>query len=167
MAELELRPRFILVTTVEPNDVLRRLAAALRDRRATVAGRVFTSSAVLRMKPSATHFWSPQLQVSIDPHLPSGGSLVTGLFGPRPAVWALFVALYVAIGFATAMGLIFGYSQIMLGQPGTALWAGPLGLVLAGIVYIVGRTGRRLGTAQMHQLREFLETALGESFRHS
>ena len=158
--ELELRPRFSLVTAIDPNDVLRRLTGALADDAAPVDGKVFASSAVLKTLPDDTHFWSPQLQLSIDPHLPAG-SLVNGLFGPRPAVWGMFVALYVGIGFSTAMGLIFGSAQMMLGQPGTALWSGPIGLGAALLVYLIGRTGRKLGSAQMRVLKSFLETTLG------
>jgi hypothetical protein len=159
MNELYLRPRFEFVTDVEPNEVLRRLADRLAQPDATVSGKVFDSSAVLKIHPSSLHFWSPQLQLSIDPHLPSG-SLIHGLFGPRPAVWGLFVALYAAIGFSTLMGVIFGYSQVSLGQSGTALWSGPIGIGLAGFVYLVGRTGRQLGSDQIEILKLFLEQAL-------
>ena len=159
MNELQLRPRFELISSVEPNDVLRRVAAALADENASVAGRVFESSAVLKMHEADLRFWSPQLQLSIDPHLPEG-SLIHGLFGPRPAVWGLFVALYAAIGFTTLMGVIFGYSQFTLGQGGSALWSGPIGLLAGGLSYLIARTGRRFGTDQMHQLQAFLDEAL-------
>jgi hypothetical protein len=159
MAELNLRPRFRLLSPVEPNDVLRRLANALAVPEAEVDGKVFESSAVLKIHPHDSHFWSPQLQLSIDPHLPSG-SVVHGLFGPRPTIWGLFVALYTAIGFSASMGVIYGYSSMTLGESGAALWAGPVGLVLAFLVYIVGRAGRRLGMKQMNELKTFLETAL-------
>jgi hypothetical protein len=157
---LNLRPRFETVTAVEPNDVLRRLDVALGRDDAPVAGRVYSTSAVLKPRPEAVVFWSPQLQVSVDPHLP-GGSVVRGQFGPRPAIWSLFVALYAAIGFLATMGMIFGYSQMTLGGSGKALWSGPVGLLLAVIVHIVARTGRRLGMAQMRELKGFLDDALG------
>lgn len=114
---------------------------------------------MLKVRPEEMVFWSPQLQISIDPHL-KGGSMVRGLFGPRPAVWGLFIALYAAIGFSTVMGVIFGYSQWTLGQPAMALWAGPVGIVAAVVVYIVGRTGRRLGMQQMRELKAFLDETL-------
>jgi hypothetical protein len=160
MAPLNLRPRFETKTLVEPNDVLRRLDAALGNDDAPVSGRVYTTSAVLKPRPEDAHFWSPQLQVSVDPHLPEG-SLVRGQFGPRPAIWSLFVALYAAIGFLATMGMIFGYSQMTLGGSGAALWSGPVGIVLAVAVHIVARTGRRLGMGQMRQMKGFLEDVLG------
>ncbi len=156
---VNLRPRFETITPVEPNDVLRFLNAALSLEDAPVSGRVYTTSAVLKPHAENVQFWSPQLQVSVDPHLP-GGSVVRGQFGPRPAIWSLFVALYAAIGFLATMGMIFGYSQLTLGGSGAALWSGPVGLVLAAIVHIVARTGRRLGMTQMRQLKQFLDEVL-------
>lgn len=156
---INLRPRFEIITSIEPNDVLRLVDAALRRDGALVSGRVYSNSAVLKPHPEHVQFWSPQLQVSVDPHLP-GGSVVHGQFGPRPAIWSLFVALYAAIGFLATMGTIFGYSQLTLGGSGVALWSGPVGLVLAAIVHIVARTGRRLGMTQMRQLKQFLDEVL-------
>jgi len=160
-SELRLRPRFEFVSTVEPNDVLRRIDAALNRPDAPVGGRVYATSAVLKPLAENVQFWSPQLQISVDPHLPSG-ALVRGQFGPRPAIWSLFVALYAAIGFLATMGMIFGYSQMTLGGSGNMLWSGPVGLALAGFVHIVARTGRRLGMNQMRELKAFLEEALRE-----
>ena len=58
------------------------------------------------------------------------------------------------------MGVIFGYSKMTLGEPGTALWAGPAALAATFLVYVVGRVGRRLGMAQMNELKSFLEGTL-------
>lgn len=159
MTDLRLRPRFEFVVAIEPNDALRRLDTILKDPSSRVSGTVFTSSAVLKVPPDEVHFWSPQLQVSIDPHLPSG-AVIRGLFGPQPTIWSLFVALYVAIGFLGSMGVVYGYADWTLGGSGMALWCGPIAAVAALMVYISARTGRRLGVPQMHLLRNALDKAL-------
>lgn len=148
-----------MTVAVEPNDVLRRLERVLRDPSASVTGKIFASSAVLTVPPNALHFWSPQLNVSVDPHLPSG-SVVHGLFGPRPTIWSLFVALYVGIGFAGSMGVIYGWAEWTLGGSGAALWSGPAALIAAALVYAAGQMGRRLGMEQMHQLKQLLTDTL-------
>ncbi len=158
MSDIRLRPRFEFTTPVEPNDVLRRLEQLVGEH-PSVTGRVFATSAVLKIPADRVHFWSPQLEIGIDPHLP-GGSLVRGLFGPRPAIWSLFIALYVGIAFAGGMGVIYGYAQWTLGAAGHALWSGPAALVAFLLVYLVGRQGRHLGMKQMHQLRSALDAAL-------
>lgn len=157
--DLRLRPRFDLIVAVEPNDVLRRLDTVLRDPSAAVTGKVFASSAVLTVPPDAVHFWSPQLSVSVDPHLPSG-SVVHGLFGPRPTIWSLFVALYVGIAFAGSMGVIYGWAEWTLGGSGMALWSGPTAAAAAALVYAAGQMGRRLGMEQMRQLKQLLTHTL-------
>lgn len=151
-----------MAVAVEPNDVLRRLDGVLQDSSAAVTGKIFASSAVLTVPPDASHFWSPQLHVSVDPHFPSG-AVVHGLFGPRPTIWSLFVALYVGLGFAGSMGVIYGWADWTLGGSGMALWSGPAALAAAGLVYVVARTGRRLGIPQMRELRDVLEAALRPS----
>lgn len=162
MSTLRLRPRFESDTSVEPNAVLQRLHDALHAGTGIVTGTTFTSCVVLRIDPSATHFWSPRLEISVDPRL-EGGSTVRGLFGPRPAIWSLFVALYAATGFLATMGVIYGWSDLSLGGSGAALWAGPAGIGVAGVIYVAGRIGRRLGMEQMHVLKQFLDTALAQS----
>jgi hypothetical protein len=159
MAELALKPRFELDSRHDPNDVLQQLEAVLAAADAPVEGAVFTSSVVMKIPAEDVHFWSPQLQLSVEPNV-EGGSILHGQFGPRPAVWTMFVALYFAIAFLTAMGGIFGYSQLTLGGSGSALWSIPIGIVLAAVVYAIARFGRFLGTAQMHYLKQSLVDAL-------
>ena len=161
MSQLRLRPRFVTTTHIDPNEVLERLQAALQDSSGPVTGQVFTSSVVLRITPEAVHFWSPRLELSVDPHL-GGGSVVHGLFGPRPSIWSFFMALYAATAFLGSMGVIYGWSDWSLGGTGHALWAGPAALVSAGVIYVAGRLGRRLGMDQMRLLKRFMEDALAD-----
>jgi hypothetical protein len=74
----------------------------------------------------------------------------------------MFVALYAAIGFAGTMGVIFGYSQSLLGDPALAYWSGPCAILLTLVVYVVARQGRRIGYRQMVELRSFVDGVLDE-----
>ena len=82
------------------------------------------------------------------------------MYGPRPSVWSVFVAMYVGIGFIGMMGLIYGLSKWSLGDPATALWFGPGAIAAASAIYAVGRMGRRIGMDQMIQLIDFLNDAV-------
>lgn len=164
-----------MVVSCRPKVVLANIESALAQSRADgglVTGSVFESSAVLRIDERHRHFWSPELQVGADavdddePLLrepasePAEQSLVSGIFGPRPAVWSLFIATYTCVAFIAIMGGSYGTSQLMLDQPATALWSLPGSLVAAALVYGVGRIGRQLGSSQMQILRDFLDDAL-------
>jgi hypothetical protein len=100
------------------------------------------------MPPGTRHFWSPNLEVGFESDT-GGGSILRGIFGPRPAIWSVFVAAYAAIGFLGVMGITFGVSQWILGHSPWVLWSGPFAAALALAVYGVARIGRRLGYDQM------------------
>jgi hypothetical protein len=161
MSNLALKPRFTVRSILEPNDVLKKFDVELSGEGAPVAGSVFTSSVVLKIPDEDVHFWSPQLQLSVEPNV-DGGSILHGQFGPRPSVWTLFVAVYFAVAFLAAIGGIFGYSQLTLGGSGSALWSIPIGIALALIVYFIARFGRFLGTSQMYYLRQYLADTIPE-----
>lgn len=158
MPDVRLRPRFRRDVSCPPRAVLGTLAEAIRRNDAGFTGTVFESSAVLRMPADQVHFWSPQLHLAVDPE--ASGASVHGLFGPHPTVWSLFVGLYVAIGFTATMGAMVGIAQWMLDLSTWALWSVPAGAALAFVVWVVGRTGRRLGHAQVRLLFDFVQAHL-------
>jgi hypothetical protein len=158
MPDIRLRPRFRRPVRCSPRAVLGAIGRAVGGPGAPVAGTVFESSAVLKVLPDRQHFWSPQLQLSVEAD--GDGAEVHGLFGPHPTVWSLFIAAYVAIGFLGSMGVTFGFAQWTMGRVPWALWSAPLAAALALAVWIVGRAGRRLGMEQVRELFAFVEATL-------
>ena len=84
------------------------------------------------------------------------------MFGPRPSVWSVFVAMYVGISFIGTMGLIYGLSKMSLGENSAALWFGPGAILASAVVYAIARMGRRLGMDQMIELRDFLNSTVDD-----
>lgn len=154
-----MRPRFRREVPCDPDAVLASLAELLDHPDSGIDGRLFGSSALLRLEASRVRFWSPQLQLSVDRSDP-GRSLVHGIFGPHSTIWSLFLALYVAAGFIGMMGALFGYAQWILETPPRALWAVPAATVLAVATYVVGRIGRLLGQDQTRFLFDAVEARL-------
>jgi hypothetical protein len=159
MADIRLRPRFREARDCTPQHVLSVLSTRLNDGSVSVRGTILQNVCVLKVPLSEARFWSPQLHVSVET-AENGSAELHGLFGPMPSIWTIFVALYSAFAFLGTMGVIFGLSQIALGEAALALWAGPVSALAALIVYAVGRMGRRFGMDQMIELREFLDDAL-------
>ncbi len=176
MADIRLRPRFRTHVECDPASVLALIEAQLGSPGSDASGRipanaqiagtdvghiegtVFDTSAVLRIPSTRRHFWSPELQVGVDGD--EAGTMVSGLFGPRPGVWSMYVALYAFVLFVAIMGSSFGASQIMLDQRPFAFWSLPAALVGALAVYGIGRVGRRLGREQIRELDAFLDRVL-------
>ena len=156
-----MRPKFDLRAECEPNQVLLKVKERLDQGQSRVTGKVFPSSAVLKMIPEEVHFWSPQLQLSVEPFLPSG-STVHALIGPRPTIWSFFVASYCFFSFIGVMGLIFGYSQVTLGQSGDAFWSAPVAVAGIALTYGFARLGRTLASKQSALLCEVVEEVISD-----
>jgi hypothetical protein len=154
--DIKMRPKYDLRANCNPNEFLLAVQERLESDGSDVTGKVFPSSAVLKMIPEKVHFWSPQIQLSIEPFLPSG-SVVHVLIGPRPSVWSLFVASYCFFSFIGVMGMVFSYSQVSLGQEGTALWSAPFSLLGFMVTYGFARLGRKLAGKQSDLLFETVE----------
>ena len=156
---LRLRPRFECIAPYRPSEVLTRLRAALEQPGARCCGGVFRDHAVLHVLPAEERVWSPFLSLDVGWH--PDGTLVRGLYGPKPAVWSLFVASYAISLFGAIFAGGFAFVQWTLGQPA---WVA-LGLVaLAGVGALVtwgfARYGQHRGQEQMTLLRGFLDDAL-------
>lgn len=166
MTELRLRPRFRQEVACPSGALLSALDQRLSESADGIRGTVFQTSCVLRVPENDVQFWSPQLEIAVEPQGESG-AVVHGLYGPRPAVWSMFVALYVGIAFIGLMGVIFGYSQSLLGHSAWAYWAGPVSVAAAIGVYLIARTGRRLGYSQMAELRRFYDASVSLATREA
>jgi hypothetical protein len=151
----------VLSLPYAPPQAAERLRTALADADCCVRGDGYGHHFVLRVPEAARHFWSPQL--SLDLEATEAGATVRGLFGPHPSIWTLFVAAYGVAIFSAVTGLLFGLSQWTLGQSPLALWAVPGAALLAGLTYGVGLVGRRLGDAQVLQLRDFIDDVFAET----
>lgn len=159
MADIRLRPRFRRVVRCPARVVLVSLRDAMERPDGEIRGRVFDTSALVKLPESEIRFWSPQLQLSVEQD-ETGSTVVHGIFGPHPTVWSSFVALYVAAGFIGSMGLLFASAQWMLDRPMTALWAVPGALLLGAAGYVIARTGRLLGAQQTGVLYDFVDRTL-------
>lgn len=149
------RPRFQLLLAADPEAVARGVRLALKAPDAPCGGKVEARHITLHPLQAEQHYWSPQLSLTLE-ETPEG-TLVRGLYGPRPTVWTLFVFFYALIGFAALVVGVVGASFLTLGHSGAILWALPV-LVLAFLsLYLVAFFGKRTGRDQMITLHHFLE----------
>lgn len=158
MADIRMRPQFDFNVSCDYSSSFRRLADAL-ERTDEITGRVFKDSAILKIPEHENHLWTPQLKVSVEKS-PDGGCRIHGLLGPRPGIWSLFMASYVAWSFIIMMSLIFGSSQASLSQSAWAFWGAPVGIVGILLTYATARFGRKMGRPQSRKLKQFLEESI-------
>ncbi|PEN13791.1 hypothetical protein CRI94_06900 [Longibacter salinarum] len=157
---LQIRPTFQEVIPCAPAKVIRYLKREVIQQQAPCTGNFYDQHAILNVREEDQHFWSPQLSLDFESH--RDGTLVRGLFAPRPSVWTMYVAAYAILGFSGIIALLFGTSQMSLGMSATALWVIPFAGILAAFVYGTAWIGQRLSRSQMVELRAFIDRALSD-----
>jgi len=160
VSSLQIRPRFKIESGYKKEHILQLLDSAVSGESSPVVGKVVTHHVVLNIPPEQQHYWSPQLHLEVEDY--RDGSLIRGLFGPKPTVWTFFVFIYSVIGLFGLITLTFGLSKWMLGEVSFWLWGIPLSILASVVVYFVARTGQHLGREQMGMLKDFLDQTIAQ-----
>lgn len=155
--KLRFRPRFREQVRLKPNVIKENISAALKQHN-TIGGEIIENHVILKIPKSQQHYWSPQLSLELEEN--EEGTLIRGLFGPKPGVWTMFVFFYSAIGFLTMLGLIFGLSQLMLKMEPFGLYTVPVGAVILIGLLMISKIGQKLSYDQMSELRSFVDEAI-------
>jgi hypothetical protein len=159
-SKLRFRPRFRLIVDKPPNELIESIRKAIDKNQAICTGEIVDHHIILKVPKSQQHYWSPQLALELEAN--DSGTMVRGLFGPKPNVWTMFVFFYSSIGFLTTMGLIFGLSQMMLKMSAYGLWSVPIGGLLLIGLFVMSKVGQNLGKSQMDQLSNILQSVLDQ-----
>ncbi|HFC00501.1 MAG TPA: hypothetical protein ENJ53_06820 [Phaeodactylibacter sp.] len=156
------RPRFKIKTTYTKEEIVEKMDTALNKEDAPCKGWVnIAGYGKLYMPQEEQHYWSPELSFSFSEMDEEKGCTLSGLYGPRPAVWTMFVFFYFAIGFAAVAISIIGLSNLSLNKSGSVLWLVPILILTFLTLYLVAYMGQRLGHQQMVTLHQFLEKSTG------
>jgi hypothetical protein len=156
--EYEIRPRFKLNTPYSLQEIIDRISNGIHRPDAPCKARIVHDQIVLFFPSEEQHYWSPQLSLSIEEE--EDGSLIRGFYGPRPAVWTMFVFFYSSIAFGILFIIIFGLSYISLGKSPDILWLVPLLLIIFLSLYRVSYQGQKMGADEMETLHRFLESCI-------
>ena len=160
MTSLRIRPRFNQILSETPNSVEERMKLKLKEPENDCVGRVIPGFIILKIPHKERHYWSPQLSLSLEEH--EDGTLIRGLYGPNPTVWAMFTFGYSALGIIALFIAIIGSSKVSLGLDAPILWVLPVLAGLALILYFVAQTGQKIGVEQTFTIHHFYEEAIGE-----
>jgi hypothetical protein len=152
------RPRIRFESELSSEEITNKIRTKLRDGVCPCKGQVTANFATIYPPPEEQHYWSPQLTITLEEQ--DETTLVRGLYGPRPAVWTMFVFFYSIIGFATVIVSMIGLSFWTLDMPAGILWFVPVLLLLFLSLYLVAYFGQRFGHKQLTRIHRFLEDCL-------
>ena len=153
------RPRFKVETSYTVEELVAKIKMGLEKKNAPCQGKVQAGYVNLQLPQKEQHYWSPQLTVTCEET--ENGSMLRGLYGPRPAVWTMFIFFYSVIGFATMIIAMIGLSNITLGKSGVILWLVPVLVVAFLSLYLVAYYGKKMGHDQMVVLQKFMQESTG------
>ena len=150
-----IRPRFRIETPYSTAELANKISEGLKNDSASLKGRVIEGHALLFLPEEMQHYWSPQLTLTFEENEKS--STLIGMYGPRPAVWTMFVFFYAVVGFATIVISMLGLSYITLDKSANILWLVPVLLLVFLSIYLVSYSGKKMGREQMVILQQYVE----------
>lgn len=159
LPKYRVRPRFQIETNYTIEELAQKIHLGLKQADSTCEGRVIPPNhATLYLPYEEQHYWSPQLSLTFNEG--ESGSTLRGLYGPRPAVWTMFVFFYCIVGFAILIISLVGLSYLNLNLPAPILWWLPVLVLVFCSLYLVAYFGQKKGRDQMIILHQFLEKSL-------
>jgi hypothetical protein len=155
-----IRPRIRVESPLTPEQIYALISEKLEKSKPNIEGSVLPDFATLSPPNEDQYFWSPQLTMTIEST--ENGSLIRGLYGPKPQVWTMFVFFYSIIGFACLIISMVGLSLWTLNKDASVLWLIPALMLLFLSLYLVAYLGQKFGQKQMICLHQFMEECLDE-----
>ncbi|MGB3589024.1 MAG: hypothetical protein WBA23_20925 [Tunicatimonas sp.] len=140
---------------------MNRITNLLENSPSNIKGYITNNHVTLDISGADVHYWSPQLNFRVEPNEENQNhSVVSGLIGPRPAVWTMFMFIYAAIGMIALFISFFAVSKLLLGESSNLLFAFPIALLFMLTAYLVGKYGEKLAKDQVDLLKQFVRDAV-------
>ena len=161
MTSFRVRPKFKEKYTLSVPQILERINKKIDNSpNEPIEGKVFKTHGLFRIKPEEQHYWSPQLNISFEET--DDGTIVRGMYGPHPSVWAVFLFGYAILGIAFLVVAIWGLVKLSLHIDSGILWLLPFiaGAIVA--LYFSAQVGQKMGVEQTFLIHHYFEEAIGE-----
>ena len=157
--EIVLRPRFTMEFEHPMDWVFERLDHAAKAQKDFIVTRV-DHHIFIKIPVNKQHYWSPQLDLEVFSFNP-GQCSVRCLFGPKPAVWTLFMFMHFLVGVLFIGFLIWAYTNYSLDTPfAVQLTLVGLSIIAWFVLYAAGRMGKVAGKQEMYLLYHFMKKTL-------
>ena len=158
-SSFRIRPCFEHTVHATPDEIRDQLLKAFRAHGAAFEVKAFPGFIGLHICEDDRHRWSPRLHLGLEA-APSGGTRISGVYGPEHEVWALFIYGYLISGLLGLFSAILGFAQWFLGQLAWGLWIAGSMAVVACLLYLFAQMGQKLGAWQTFQLHQAYQHAI-------
>ena len=138
-----------------------KIEALIKTSPDNIKGKIIDDHIILDIVGEDVHYWSPQLNFRVEHDEENmAHSVVSGLIGPRPAVWTLFIFIYFSVGIAGFFISSFGVSKMMLDGYSNLILALPIAFLFMLTAYGVSKYGETLAKDQIEILKQFVRDAI-------
>jgi hypothetical protein len=160
MTSFRIRPRFRQMRNEKPEEIEKALKHMVEQNKDRFSGTFMNGHMIIRINQQRRHFWSPQLNIDLENIRDI--TVIRGLYGPNPTVWAVFFFSYAALGILFTIAGMLLLSQYMLGLETKLWWTLPACIITAAVLYFIAQFGQKIGASQMFDLHHFYEETVGE-----
>jgi hypothetical protein len=168
MARPRMRPRYILDVETGADTIMSSLRGRLKASEPGLVGVFSERHGVVRLSPDRRRFWSPQLDILIEPHVEGiDHSRVVVRFAPHPPVWLAFVFTYAVLFALGVSGVMYAMAELSMGRAPWCLISTGFAIGVAAFVYGAAFIGQGLGADDMFELRTWLDQCLAEARERS
>jgi hypothetical protein len=156
-----LRPSFEIETRSARKELVSRARDILRRGDCPLDGEALDDHMRVTLPAPERKAWTPVLDVRLEEE--AGGLRLRCQYGPAPGAWTAFMAVYIGAVFMAFTGLMFGSSQMTVGQQPWAFWFVPLAVVIVLLLHLAARRGQAATQDQMDKLRSCLTHLVEEA----
>ena len=157
MSDIKFRPRFRIETSLPEKEVAEIVKKKLTENNPhQFPSTIVHGHLILKIPQKIKHFWSPQMDISLNALEDGEGTLIRCLLAPEPAVWTMFMFFYTAAGFLAFVGLMVAMSQWTLEKDMWGMWLVLGGILLGIILFFVAQAGKKISRQQMEMLKSFI-----------
>jgi len=160
MTSFRIRPRFKQLRNEKPEEIESALKKKIQIRKDEFTGVFMQGHITIKINQHNRHIWSPQLNLSLEQT--NEITIIRGLYGPNPTIWAIFFFGYAALGIIILIVGMLLLSQYMLGLSTDLWWVIPVCVAIAILLYFIAQTGQKIGASQMFDLHHLYEETVGE-----
>lgn len=154
-----LKPRFKLEVDTEKQTLINKFTDNLQSEDYKYSYKISGDHFFIDVPKTEDHFWSPQLHLEIVDY--EKGSLIRGLFTPKPTIWTFFMFLHIIVAVCFMVFSVIAYSKWSIDVNYSFAFGVCLAMiVLWFVLYFSGQLGKLKARYQMDELRVFIINTL-------
>ncbi|RLD69046.1 MAG: hypothetical protein DRI95_01265 [Bacteroidetes bacterium] len=160
MSSFRIRPQFKVIINKSKEDIENKIKDHIQKKSTKFIAQQIPGFIILKIPEPERHFWSPELSLTFEKK--ENGTLIKGLYGPKPSIWSFFSFSYIGLAVFTFFAFIFGSVQLSLDQEAPIFWSLSIFVSIALGIYLIAQFGQKVGVEQTFRLHHFFEETVGK-----